>query len=510
MSLASHGKKLLEFPHFQIYYDLWVQSFKKPADLLALFYHYLLIHNRFRCVEDDDQETDYLPTLWNSAHKDFYKLMYRKSNINYRLEIQVDDNDIYMNLKRLNDSMDTLQHFKISDYTNIDDYNNADYHISYKSMDHFYQKFQWSIDAIKPPRFCPKFTSSSETLSTNCQSSSSSMSSLTSAATNLVMRQRSNLLLSQIKQEKISLDNELEAYRQQCIITAQKEREKKEAERQKQLKAKAASAKSIKLYDYNPITHYYRYNSGVNDEISVDASNCLNDQFYKESFEKYNLKPARLSVIDCLKDGLLKDTKIPVLLTKEMKEELNLNAMNSNKSKNPRAGNTVNKQKRKRIGSKSINLVQNSVKRQRTNTKPEQEENISANQRLSAASGNCLELNNDAEMVMDHESPAAVSLLENTDKIENTTVDLSQEETVLLNEQNENVNTTNKSKSSVEESMNKNAKGASNKGNWLTDYINKTRTQTSLPPEEDKENNNDEEIIDESFTSCLSKSILSA
>lgn len=58
MSSVSHeNKKTLEYPHFQIYYDLWVQSLKKPADLLVLFFHYLLIHNRFKCIDDDDKVT---------------------------------------------------------------------------------------------------------------------------------------------------------------------------------------------------------------------------------------------------------------------------------------------------------------------------------------------------------------------------------------------------------------------------------------------------------------------
>ena len=45
--------KILEFPHFQIYYDLWVHALKKPADLIVLFYHYLLIHNRFKILDDE-------------------------------------------------------------------------------------------------------------------------------------------------------------------------------------------------------------------------------------------------------------------------------------------------------------------------------------------------------------------------------------------------------------------------------------------------------------------------
>lgn len=322
----------------------------------------------------------------------------------------------------------------------------------------------------------------------------------------------SNLILAQIKKEKTSMDDELEADRQQRMITLQKEREKKEAERLRQLNAKATkmlNTKPTKLYDYNPITNYYRYNAGVNHDLNLDASNCLNDQFYKESFEKFNLKPARLSVIDCLKDGLLKDVKIPVILTKYMKEKLNLN-----KSKNPPVNSTVNKkQKRKRRGShQSEAPIPNVGKRHKITT--EQNTEATTQQKLSAASTICMDVNNDIkrDTVSIQEENGAVSLLENIEKYlknQNTKVELLPEEKTFLNEQSDNLNKSSShhvDASIIDEKVVKNTNS-----NWLTDLMNKkatpkkSTTQGLLPPEENKENSEDKEMcIDESFTNFVS------
>lgn len=386
------------------------------------------------------------------------------------------------------------------------------------NLDHFYHKTQWSINTIKQ-----KVTSSSDLISSNCHSTCS-MSSITSATNLMSLSTKrngpriSNLILAQIKQEKTSMDDELEADRQQRMITLQKEREKKEAERLRQLKAaKMLNTKPTKLYDYNPITNYYRYNAGVNHDLNLDASNCLNDQFYKESFEKYNLKPAKLSVIDCLKDGLLKNVKIPVILTKYMKETLNLN-----KSKNPRENSTVNnKQKRKRKGShQSEALIHHAGKRHKVTTELDLEQNTEATtlQRLSAASSICLDLNNDTEMdtVIIQEENGAASLLENIDKYlknQNTTVELTPEEKTFLNEHSDNVNKSSSHHVDVSITDKKVVKNSNSKtnSNWLADLMSKKATpkksvtQDLLPPEENKENSQDREIcIDESFTNYVS------
>ncbi len=44
----------IEFTHFQVYYEHWREAFNKPSDPLVLFYHWLLMHNRFKCLVDGE------------------------------------------------------------------------------------------------------------------------------------------------------------------------------------------------------------------------------------------------------------------------------------------------------------------------------------------------------------------------------------------------------------------------------------------------------------------------
>ena len=216
-------------------------------------------------------------------------------------------------------------------------------------MKQLYQKIQWSIDSIKQKNSLNPGSISS------VRHSTFSMSSLSSDSTKRTYAKESNefhistLIINQIKQEKTSMDNELEAIRQDCLLTAQKEKERKELERERErIKAKVKltkpNGKSV-LYDYNPITNYYKYNAELDMNDNLDAANCTNNQYYKESFEKFKLKPARIKVIDCLKDGLLKNLGTPLVLTNVLKEKLNL--LDKIKVKN-RTKLNVDRQKRRR------------------------------------------------------------------------------------------------------------------------------------------------------------------
>lgn len=41
------------YPHFDFYYITYNKSILKPADSLVLFYHWYLVHNKFKCLVDN-------------------------------------------------------------------------------------------------------------------------------------------------------------------------------------------------------------------------------------------------------------------------------------------------------------------------------------------------------------------------------------------------------------------------------------------------------------------------
>ena len=126
------------FAHLEIYHRLYQAKFNKPSDPLILFYHYALIHNRFKNTSDAKvssphlptalsalfitpfshppaQNTDFLPEGWNTA-KQYYDLLYAKYDHNYRLEVYIIGDFLQICLKRLSDSVDVLLDVRASDY----------------------------------------------------------------------------------------------------------------------------------------------------------------------------------------------------------------------------------------------------------------------------------------------------------------------------------------------------------------------------------------------------------
>jgi hypothetical protein len=41
-----------KYPFFEQFYSKWRESFKRPFDPIVLFYHWILIHQDYRCVYD--------------------------------------------------------------------------------------------------------------------------------------------------------------------------------------------------------------------------------------------------------------------------------------------------------------------------------------------------------------------------------------------------------------------------------------------------------------------------
>ncbi len=50
------------FAHLEIYHRLYQAKFNKPSDPLILFYHYALIHNRFKNASDAKVTSPHSPT----------------------------------------------------------------------------------------------------------------------------------------------------------------------------------------------------------------------------------------------------------------------------------------------------------------------------------------------------------------------------------------------------------------------------------------------------------------
>lgn len=330
MSLLNSEEKHILLPHFELYYELWYKSFNKTADPLILFYHWLLIHNRFKCVIDGEK-TDYLPSKWNSA-KNYYDILYTKHEINYRLEIYLIGNLLHVNFKRLSDQMDTLQHLKITDFIDDSNYNNPKYKLIYKDLDIYYKRLQWSINTVKQRK--KKNLSSRSSESSSCKSGQSKNSGLSTPGLEY------NEIVMQIKKEKLNMDNELESLRRSSLISSNSSTNLEQIKNNKDSGPVIAeklnnknNCKKLKrpaninrsdLYEYNPITNYYNYNTDVQRALTLDENNCLREPFYGESFKKYDLKFLSIELVDCFKGGMFENLKVPISLTSDMKKILNL------------------------------------------------------------------------------------------------------------------------------------------------------------------------------------------
>lgn len=396
MSLDSRSDSIEpEYPHFQIYYDTWVNSFTKPADPLVLFYHWLLIHNRFKCLIDG-QKSDYLPSKWNSS-KEYYDFFYTKYSVNYRLEIYLIGNLLHINFKRLSDSMDTLQHVKILDYVDENEYKNPIYKNCFQSLQVFYKRIQWSIDMVKQKK--ESFSSRSSIASTTSFTSVKQLTQMqslpksTSIISNVSSLASSSYseIITQIKQEKIDMDKELENLRHQqaiprpsiCSVSSTSSKETDKPKNKKSLSNTELTKPKVKektvLYEYNPIQKYYNYNYNVNRQMSIDQNNTKNDEFIRALFEKYNLKLCNVNVTDCMKTTMFQDLKIPIKLTTEIKSSLNLTKTSSIKDRRQSTNNKKNnKRKRSSCGaSKSKNKNQNSLSFLNQDVKKQSEQNLS-------------------------------------------------------------------------------------------------------------------------------------
>jgi len=367
----------MDFTHFQIYYELWSKSFNKPSDPLVLFYHWLLIHSKFKCLVDGEK-TEILPERWNSS-AEYYDFFYTKYEVHYRLEIYLIGDLLHIQFRRLSDLMDTLQHIKISDYINEADFKNKKYKQTFKNLDEYFKRIQWSVNHVKQKGVA----NSLQPISSSCSvSSMSSMSSSVRAGSShsiaapplanmaRVSSMNSNLsslstttgftyadIVAQIKQEKQELDNNLELYRRNSTnthcstassltstvstvtasvagnakkcharknkfkevpLTANKvinEDETAESTELLKPKSKLAGLNKKDLYDFNPITNYFNYNK------NLDVND---DEFVRSSFEKYNLKFCEIKLLDCMKSDMFRDMQPPIQLTKKMQELLNL------------------------------------------------------------------------------------------------------------------------------------------------------------------------------------------
>lgn len=369
--------EITEYPHFQIYYDLYHHDFKNPADALVLFYHWLLIHNRFKCFSNG-KKTEYLPSEWNmNFAKKYYDLAYTKHDENYRLEIYLIGNLLQINFKRLCDAVCCVQQYKLSDYVNESDFKNSAYHNTYKldKLEYFYKRLKAAIESVK--KKTSRLKSTSRTNSTCSEISTCATTSKTSGSNNQLFNNEKVFsyldIVQKIKEEKKSYDSELESLYassiRSSISTSSKESQKKKKEKAPVLTEENVEKSKSKVdhYVYNPIVNYYNtiYNKDVTTETNHDMYICKTDENIRKLFEKNNLKYSSVPVVDCLKDGILKGMKAPFILSKEIKEALRIP---SGKEKNRRERyKHRNKQNRRKKRQRHIdkNIIKRDVEEMR-------------------------------------------------------------------------------------------------------------------------------------------------
>lgn len=338
------------FSHLEIYHKIWQKEFNKPSDSLVLFYHYVLIHNRFKNVSEG-QKTDFLPKNWNTA-KQYYDLLYTKHGFNYRLEIYLIGNFLQICLKRLSDSVDILLDIKIEDYVDLTDYKHRSCTQAYHQLGHFYKRIQWSIDQVKHKKIKQASSSSSA-------SSASSLNSVNKAAPNGMFGYKE--IVAQIKQEalennaikcvtkssittketlatnKVCRSNSTASTLSESTVSTTTLHTKVSVPTQITDDTPATTAKPSKRntlsradswYVYNPITKYLNYNANVDRARTFDEDNQNNDPWVREMFETRGLRVCQISVVDVMKSDFV-NMQVPIHVNKAMKMKYELSTESS-------------------------------------------------------------------------------------------------------------------------------------------------------------------------------------
>lgn len=136
-----------EFIYFETFYKIYRETFKKPADSLFLFIHWFMLKNSYQSTFNNIK-SEILPENWNS-NEEYYDIFYQRGTTRFRLEVYLIHPQMHIQLKRLSDCSDSLQHITITDYINEDDYNNIDYKLSLKNLDKFYIRMHKCIAYAK-------------------------------------------------------------------------------------------------------------------------------------------------------------------------------------------------------------------------------------------------------------------------------------------------------------------------------------------------------------------------
>ncbi|RNA16408.1 hypothetical protein BpHYR1_008100 [Brachionus plicatilis] len=248
----------LDFSHFEIYFVHYSAKFKKSADPLVLFVHWSMIQNRFRCINESELHHT-LPLNWLD-NDSFYDFQYKKYDVIYRLEIYIANECALIQLKNMENLMDSSQYVKIDDFIDLDSFK-SDLKFSkiYKDLHRLYTSIKWSIDRFR----CKKNEKSQETSNKRAESAemevveSTIPSSVSSSQTQLSKKGRkeskksfglifdilSNKLvksnpeavrdlnskmytstyaefLSHIKQEKAEFESNVEIYRRSSVSSS--------------------------------------------------------------------------------------------------------------------------------------------------------------------------------------------------------------------------------------------------------------------------------------------------
>lgn len=165
------------------------KSFNKSSDPLTLFFHWCMVHHRFKYIEKN--QNPFIADDWNTASKDSYLFEYSKHEIKYQLQLDHSNGTLHMLLKRMSDMNDVKGSYFVEDYIE-NDYKNSAYTSVFKMHGELYEKVKFSIERLKNGSY-------------PCSSTSSRRSSISSTRSKSKDKKPTSLI-KKIKPEKMEFD----------------------------------------------------------------------------------------------------------------------------------------------------------------------------------------------------------------------------------------------------------------------------------------------------------------
>lgn len=137
--------RMANFKNLELYYLAYHKSCEKSSDLIALFYHWYMIQNDFKCVLGLDNFSDLLPQDWNKST--IATRYYVKNSDNYHFELDSsDDKIVLVKIRKLNTPIRLFQKIKSNEF--INDHLFDHFSLAYKNIDKLYHKVERFIQHL--------------------------------------------------------------------------------------------------------------------------------------------------------------------------------------------------------------------------------------------------------------------------------------------------------------------------------------------------------------------------